>query len=139
MQDAPNAFASTYQREVAFDEAEWRSRAASGACFLAYVDADVVGLAAGYHDANAAPHERELVSMWVDPRRRGAGVAAPLVEAVAQWARHDGATHLSLWVVDDNERARRLYERLGFMRTGATMPFPNDPDRFEERMTRPLG
>lgn len=124
---------------MAFGEAEWRSRAGSGACFLAYVDADVVGLAAGYRDADVAPHERELVSMWVDPRRRGAGVAAPLVEAVAQWARDDGATHLSLWVVDDNERARRLYERLGFAITGATMPFPNDRDRSEVRMTRPVG
>ncbi|HEY0275417.1 MAG TPA: GNAT family N-acetyltransferase [Paenirhodobacter sp.] len=51
---------------------------------------------------------------------RGAGIGAALIEALSQEARHLGYRSLQLDVVDGNDRARALYERLGFRVAGRT-------------------
>jgi hypothetical protein len=50
LQDAPQAFASTYEREVAFVQADWLRRISGGANFLAYapeLGTAAVGIAGG--------------------------------------------------------------------------------------------
>lgn len=136
--EAPGAFASTRAREQAFDEAEWRSRVSTNAWFLACHGDRPVGLACGIPEPED-PCGRHLVGMWVEPERRGQGVADRLVAAVTQWALEEGARRLALWVVDGNRRARRCYERLGFVATGERQPLPTDPSVTESRMTREIG
>lgn len=46
--------------------------------------------------------------------QRGAGIGARLIEAACHEALSRGFTHLRLDVVDENLRARALYDRLGF-------------------------
>ena len=124
--DAPAAFASTYAREVAFGEAEWRARIGGGPWWLALAGDVPVGLVAGY----ATPEDgdvRHLVAMRVEPAARGAGAATALVEAVCAWAAADGGRVVSLWTADGNDRARRFYQRLGFAGTGERQPLPSDP------------
>ncbi len=104
--DSPAAFGSTLSREIAFDENEWRRRAA-GTCFLALVNGDSVGIIGGV--AGTAPDEREIVSLWVAPAHRRSGVAGELIEAVCAWAHADGATSVTLRVADGNPAATRLY------------------------------
>ena len=135
--DAPYAFASTHAREVAFDEADWRRRIDGGPWWLARVDGIPVGLVAGYR-TDEDGDVRHLVAMWVDAAYRGSGAAAQLVEEVCAWAAADGGRVLSLWVADGNDRARRLYERLGFTVTGERQPLPSNPDVGEERLQRPV-
>ena len=133
--DSPDAFASTLTRELAFDEADWQWRIANGCNVIAAIGSEPVGLAGGYlHDG-----EPELIAMWVQPETRGAGVAGALVDAVAAWAREQGADRLTLWVVEGNERAERVYQRLGFARTGAAQPVPGNPALTEAQMARRLG
>jgi GNAT superfamily N-acetyltransferase len=125
--DAPEAFASTYERELAFGEDEWRARARNG-LFVALDGSAPVGLATGFRDPDAAARQRELVSVWVAPAFRGRGIAGSLVDAVAAWARDDGAAELALWVVVGNCSALATYERAGFVRTGQRQPVtPGDP------------
>ena len=59
----------------------------------------------------------ELISMWVSPAGRGRGIGDRLVQAVAQWARQQGAAVLRLTVAEDNEKAAALYQRNGFAST----------------------
>jgi GNAT superfamily N-acetyltransferase len=54
----------------------------------------------------------------VDPAVRGTGPAGALVDAVLAWSRRHGATSVRLHVVEQNSRARRLYERHGFRPRG---------------------
>lgn len=117
LSDSPQAFSSTYERELARTAEDWRRWVSSAATFLLQVDGQVRGLVAGVPDA----HNSSLVdlrAMWVHPECRGTGAADLLVSAVKDWAAETGATQVRLNVVESNVRARRCYERLGFHATG---------------------
>jgi RimJ/RimL family protein N-acetyltransferase len=139
LQDAPEAFASTYDAEAVRPRSMWLERVercstgSDYAIFLAFGDdGSCVGLAGTYDDDYGA--DRQLVSMWVDPRVRGSTVASDLVGTVVAWCRDGGKRTLSLWVTRGNDRAQRFYERLGFRVTGEVQPLPSDPCRDEIRM-----
>lgn len=86
----------------------------------------------------AGPFARELVSMWVQAKWRGRGVADQLVTAVVAWAATEGFARIQLWVAEGNEAAERLYERHRFVRTGRVQAMhANDPTRLELQMMRP--
>jgi ribosomal protein S18 acetylase RimI-like enzyme len=135
--DSPSAFASTLAREEAFGEADWRRRLEHGYCFLAWADERPVGTVAGFADEDD-PRTHHLVAMWVEPAHRRTPVATELVEAVCRRARMDAAAAVQLFVVDGNDRARRFYERLGFVATGERQPLPSNPGIGEELMRRSL-
>jgi ribosomal protein S18 acetylase RimI-like enzyme len=131
--DAPDAFASTLEEEVAFPEEVWRQRAEGGpasANFLAREGGVDVGLAAVFAEPDV-PGRMHLVSMWVAPRYRRRGVARALVDQAVRWAAERRAREVVLWVADQNTAARRLYERLGFRPTGGRQPLPSNPARTE--------
>ncbi len=135
LRDAPQAFASTYEREVTFAEADWQRRITGGGNFLAHapeLDAAPVGIVGGFE---AEPGAIELVSLWVRPRARGHGVGALLVEAVTSWAWAKGIPRVHLWVTETNS-ARLLYERCGFRPTAERQPLPSDPKLTEIGMVR---
>lgn len=73
-----------------------------------------VGLAASWPPRDPQPvRPRELSLLYLDPEWFGSGLARALTEATI------GAGPASLWVAEDNPRARRFYEKLGFTADGA--------------------
>jgi GNAT superfamily N-acetyltransferase len=135
--EAPDAFGSTYAREAAFGEPQWRGRISDrSVTFFGYTDPvePPAGLAGVYVEDGMA----DLVSMWVRPGYRGLGVAEALVEAAASWAKQHDFRSLWLWVTEPNGAARRLYERCGFTATGGQQPLPSNPSLAEIRMCRAL-
>lgn len=122
LRDAPDAFGSTYAREAAFTEAEWRGRFHDrGVTFFAYLGG-AAGPAepAGISGVIDVEGPAELVSMWVRPSARGQKVSEPLISACTAWAADRGHRELFLWVADSNPVARTLYDRHGFTPTGRT-------------------
>lgn len=138
LREEPDAFGSTYAAELTLDDVSWQARASSGRQFLAVDGARVVGTATGWTVPDEPPSQRWLVGMWVDPRYRGRGLAGRLVDAVAGWARAEGARTLRLDVALGNGPARAAYLRRGFCGTGEITSMPRDPAILEERMTLPL-
>lgn len=137
----PLAFGSTYARELLLSDQDWIARANSldgkdRIGFFAFDDEQALGLVAGFRDSKA-PTVGEVISMWVAPAARQHGVGSKLLQAVRQWAREQGMHTLSLMVTNVNAAAVAFYERNGFVRTGRTEPYPNDPDLFEIEMTIP--
>jgi ribosomal protein S18 acetylase RimI-like enzyme len=116
--DAPEAFASTLDRELGFQEATWRERIAASPWFVAWQDGEPVGLVAVVTQQPGSARGWHLVSMWVSPQVRGSGVADGLVAAVTAHARAAGGSTVTLWVAAGNDRARGFYERMGFRPTG---------------------
>lgn len=137
--EAPSAFGSSYATEVDLPASHWASRASLGASgersvtYFAFVDQSVVGMVGGYRP-DPVGSSIELVSMWVSPSQRRAGIAAELVQAVLDWANETGATTVELWVTRGNDAAVRLYEAAGFRHTGEHQPLPSDPCKDELRM-----
>ncbi len=116
LSEAPEAFGSTLERELARTNSDWRQWLSQGATFI--MDApDRAGMASGLPDATD-PAVVHLMAMWVHPTIRGSGAADALVEAVLAWAKSQGAAVVRLNVMQANHRARRLYERCGFRITG---------------------
>lgn len=142
--ESPSAFGSTLTAEIDQPDGHWAARAARGASgthsstYLAVADQSVVGIVGGFRP-DPAGSAIELVSMWVAPPFRRAGIARTLVGAVIGWARETDAATVDLWVTRGNDRAVRLYEAAGFRATGEHQPLPSDPDLDELRMRCTLG
>ena len=124
--DAPDAFGTVHSEALARPDEWWRdwaerSASSSGqAMFLAWDDGEAVGIAGIFGDAQRF----DLISMWTDPASRGRGVATSLMEAALAFA-GDAPVYLS--VTENNDAARRLYERRGFVATGLVEPLRSNP------------
>lgn len=58
--------------------------------------------------------EAYLAEFYVVPERRGEGIGTRFLDSVIEHARARGATYLDLNTSEDDEAARRVYERRGF-------------------------
>jgi ribosomal protein S18 acetylase RimI-like enzyme len=69
------------------------------------------------HEGTKMSHKGILWGMYVRPEARGSGLATALVETVLEHASKE-VEQVQLTVVVNNLRARRLYERMGFVEYG---------------------
>lgn len=122
MKAAPYAFGSTWEQEKERSEEEWRQALMSRTRFVAVLDGQIVGLAAGGDSGPGGV--AALTSLWVDPSARGRGVGDELVISVTAWAKAEGYNQLVLWVTEGNRHAEALYERNGLKRTGEVIDEP---------------
>lgn len=139
LQESPTAFSSTHAKESLLPDEEWQKRAArwggdgDDAIFLAFDGEAVCGIVGSYVE----PQRREraqVISMWVDPGYRRAGVGKALIDAVGDWNRFRRVRELVLMVTSVNAGAIAFYEGLGFAKTGATGEYPNDAAIIEYEM-----
>lgn len=142
LQDAPTAFGSTYARESQLTDGEWMERARQSdgvkrVMYMAVENGAVCGIAGAMRDEDGE-NKAALISMWTAPTHRKRGMGRMLVEAVIAWARSRGVKALTLLVTSVNPTAMRFYERLGFVRTGRTEPYPNDAAVIEYEMAREI-
>jgi predicted GNAT family acetyltransferase len=139
--DSPLAFLETVAQAAARSHADYRRRirtAATGnqlAQFVADPGGRLIGHAGGTVQVDD-PGTTVVFAVYITPARRGTGVLAELVDAVAQWSIAAGRRELMLEVVVGNDRAVRAYERLGFTDTGIRVPHPVTPTLTELQMRR---
>ncbi len=103
------------------------ARAAEGVVNLVAEDDDgrVVGWAAHgpYRDGELRTADAELYALYVDTGRFGAGVGRALLGEAVRRCGAAGHPRMLLWVLRGNARARRFYERSGFLADGAEESF----------------
>jgi ribosomal protein S18 acetylase RimI-like enzyme len=118
LKNSPEAFGSTFETESLKPLSSFAERLGSSAVFGAFRDGELLGIAGfAFHEGVKEAHKGRLWGMYVRPEARKAGVGRQLVEAVIDFARQN-VEILQLSVVSDNEPARRLYARLGFVEYG---------------------
>lgn len=78
------------------------------------------GMIAGftYIGPSEEPGTGELYAIHVDPGHLGTGLGKKLMLHAECQLREVGAEHAVLWVLEENERARRFYERGGWRPDG---------------------
>jgi ribosomal protein S18 acetylase RimI-like enzyme len=83
---------------------------------VAELDDHVVGYGKIEHptELGASDHVWHVTGLAVDPSAEGRGAGRALMEALIGLARERGGRRVTLRVFAPNERAQRLYRRLGF-------------------------
>jgi RimJ/RimL family protein N-acetyltransferase len=102
------------------------------------VDVLVRDAEGGRLDVFAAYDDRSLRHLAVHPDLWGTGLATVAIGAVLQAIARRGTTVAELWCLEENRRARRLYEHLGWEPTADHRPAPWPPHPTEMRYTRHL-
>ena len=118
LQRSPEAFGSTFEHERSQSLAQFEEVLGKSDVFGAFRGPDLVGMA-GYRTQAGAKqaHKGLLWGMYVRPVARGTGAAEQLVKAVLNHAR-ERVELVQLVVVSENEVARKLYRRCGFVEYG---------------------
>jgi GNAT superfamily N-acetyltransferase len=85
------------------------------------LDGHVAGFALSgpSRDQDADPETAELFAIYLEPAAVGRGLGRCLMEQTERGMWADGYHRAVLWVLRDNARARRFYERAGWRRDGA--------------------
>jgi RimJ/RimL family protein N-acetyltransferase len=92
----------------------------------------------GRIDLFAAYDERSLRHLAVRPARWGEGLASSAIETVLEALHARGTTVAELWCLEENHRARGMYEHLGWQATPDRREAPWPPHPTEMRYTRPV-
>jgi RimJ/RimL family protein N-acetyltransferase len=131
LQDAPDAFSSTYDLAILRSAESWREQAESTAqgsdraTFIAFSDAAPIGIAALYRFEDQG-EVGEVMQVWVDPEFRGTRVATDLMDVVFKWAGENNFRRIIAEVTKVNARALRFYTKYGFSFTDE--PLSNVPN-----------
>jgi ribosomal protein S18 acetylase RimI-like enzyme len=136
--DSPQMFLSSYEQEVNYTSAKWENEFKRGDWYAGYLDGKPICMTGVTKDPEMRPSECYIEYMWVSPEFRRSGIARSLLGEVLSNLRDAGYSSVFLWVLNGNDVAAHLYERMGFAWTGLRQPLANRPGRFEHQMTRSL-
>ena len=116
----PEAFESTYEREVEFSlkYVSERIKPTEDKFVLGAFaeDGSLIGIVAFVRESGLkVKHKGNIFGMYVAPEARGCGIGkALLLELVKKARACEGLEHINLTVVSNNEAAVKLYRSVGF-------------------------
>ena len=130
LRDAPEAFGSTFEKESGEHLQYFIDRVERNVVFGGFFGDSLAGVAGFYREAGAKmSHKGVLWGMYVKPEARGSGLATALVERLIEHARKE-VEQVQLTVVASNPRAKRFYERMGFVVYGLEKEALKDRDTY---------
>jgi GNAT superfamily N-acetyltransferase len=114
----PDAFAASYEDDLAHSLDEVARRLDQGTVFGGFVDGELVAIATYQrHAQRKRCHVAMVWGMYVRESHRGTGLAEALFSRVVEHAGRE-VDQLELYVATGNERARSFYRRFGFVPYG---------------------
>lgn len=76
------------------------------------------GIVKGVINCKPVGDEVEICEFYVEPFFKGQGIGRKLLEHVIAESKNTGKSRIFLWVLEENEFARRFYEANGFRASG---------------------
>ena len=138
--DSPDAFSETLEKAQQRTMEDWESKAmwlADSSDVIGLIAYDdnlpcgfVMGLVGRFLNGSMDWEHRDIVTIarnWIDPGVRRKGIATKLINTIKQWACEKGAKQLELQVTENNEPAKNLYRKLGFIDIGHREPLVSNP------------
>jgi len=126
----PAAYASHVDDWQAMSDAQWLRRL-EHPVFAAFQAGEPVGLIGLLPEqARKMAHRATVVMVYVRPPLRGSGLAARLMQTVADHGRASGLRQLELHVDAANPRAIQAYGKAGYREIGRIPGATRDGDRF---------
>lgn len=144
LRDSPDSFGSTYEREIAFTEKQWKSRLRSkkdnvnSILWVAAAEKDLIGLLSMVLNLSN-PGRASLYQMWVGPAYRKIGVGTALLNLAMDEATHLSVDSIYLSVTTSNTDAISIYSKKGFAETGSTELLREGSDLESQIMKLSLG
>ena len=136
-----HAFPPEYLAGLSVDERlDLWTRTLSGSTFDVFV-AELDGRVAGFVSSGPAEDETapgELFALYVEPAAWGNGAGRALLERAETALREAGFDAAVLWVLEDNPRARRLYEAAGWTTDGGRKRLPDGGEAHAVRYRKRL-
>jgi ribosomal protein S18 acetylase RimI-like enzyme len=119
LQQNPEAFGSTFEREINEPRIYFLERFDRNTQFGGFVSGELMAIV-GFHPLEGLKlsHKGVLWGMYVRPECRGTGLATALVESLIEYAREHHVEQIQLTVTASNPRALRFYRRMGFSEYG---------------------
>ncbi len=78
------------------------------------------GIVKGVINCKPVGDQLEICEFYVEPFFKGQGIGRKLLEHVIAESKNTGKSRIFLWVLEENEFARRFYEANGFRASGKT-------------------
>ena len=92
----------------------WKRLVADPAATVLVAESDGVVGCVALRLESTVPSGTLLDGLYVHPRNWGAGIGIALHDAIVNVAIEQAAIAINLWVLEDNSRARAMYERRGW-------------------------
>jgi ribosomal protein S18 acetylase RimI-like enzyme len=127
LQDSPDSFGSTYEKEVQYTNDEWVTRLdlscreGKALPLVARLNSKAVGLVWGLQH-NFDDQVAYLYQMWISPSARGHGIGKLMLRRIEDWARQSDLKTIILEVTTTNHAAIKLYQNAGFRPFGELTP-----------------
>ncbi len=121
-------------RRASWWRGELTEMAPPTACWVVVRSGRVVGFASigAARGDSAAPGVGELFAIYLEPEAWSQGLGRALMDQAVAGLRVAGFRAAILWVLADNARGRRFYERAGWQPDGATMDWETTGARLPE-------
>jgi ribosomal protein S18 acetylase RimI-like enzyme len=117
----PDAYLDSMRVDVARRRRQITDRSATVVESVAVQADAIVGWVVGGHSQDAfraGPGQGEIFACYVRPEWWGRGVGRLLMTHAVSALAEAGLDDVTLWVLEDNHRARRFYEACGFQPDG---------------------
>jgi RimJ/RimL family protein N-acetyltransferase len=136
--ESPEAFGSSYEREIAFTEKEWRELFNLNSYLVASIDGKDIAIMFLEKLRGDFGATCWVGGCWSNPQYRGIGALRSMFDYVDSVKVQRGWQIQGLGVFIVNESAIAAYEKLGFKAMGEVQESTRRPGNFYQRMIRGL-
>ncbi len=136
--ESPEAFGSSYEREIAFTEKEWRELFNLNSYLVASIDGKDIAMMFLERLRGDFGATCWVGGCWSNPQYRGIGALRSMFDYVDSVKDQRGWQIQGLGVFIVNESAITAYEKLGFKAMGEVQESTRRPGNFYQRMIRGL-
>ena len=136
--ESPEAFGSSYEREIAFTEREWRDLFNLNSYLVASIDGKDIAIMFLEKLRGDFGATCWVGGCWSNPQYRGIGALRSMFDYVDSVKDQRGWQIQGLGVFIVNDSAIAAYERLGFKAMGEVQESTRRPGNFYQRMIRGL-